>query len=75
MLRSPCATTERANVLTAVTDQDGLYRFSLLPPGEYELTVETAGFAPLVVREVMIQITEVRRIAASLRSKAPEKKS
>src|SRR5215471_11216247 len=26
--------------LTAISDQDGLYRFALLPPGEYELTVE-----------------------------------
>ena len=41
---------------TTITGQDGLYRFSLLPPGEYELTVEAVGFAPLVVREVMIQI-------------------
>jgi hypothetical protein len=52
--------------LTAVTDQDGSYRFSLLPAGEYELTVEAVGFAPLVVRKVMIQITEVRRIAIQL---------
>src|SRR5262245_27202310 len=48
--------------LSAVTDQDGSYRFSLLPAGMYELTVEAVGFAPLVMREVMIQITEVRRI-------------
>src|SRR5262245_2949736 len=37
---------------TAITNPDGLYRFSLLPAGEYELTVEAVGFAPLVVREV-----------------------
>ncbi len=35
---------------TAITGQNGSYRFSLLPPGEYELTVEAPGFAPLVVR-------------------------
>lgn len=51
---------------TAITDQDGSYRFSLLPPGEYELTVEAVGFAPLVVREVMVQITEVKSIATQL---------
>jgi hypothetical protein len=45
---------------TAITNQDGLYRFSMLPPGEYELRVEVVGFAPLVVRQVMIRITEVR---------------
>jgi hypothetical protein len=51
---------------TAITDRAGLYRFSLLPPGDYELTVEAAGFAPVVVHEVMIQITEVRSIATPL---------
>jgi hypothetical protein len=52
--------------LTAITDQDGLCRLSLLPPGEYELTVDAVGFAPLVVRHVMIQISEVRRIPIRL---------
>src|SRR5262245_59911207 len=52
--------------LTAVTDQDGSYRFSLLAAGEYELTVDAVGFAPLVVRQVMIQISEVRRIPIKL---------
>src|SRR5215475_7797694 len=52
--------------LTAVTNQDGSYRFSLLPPGEYQLAVEAVGFAPLLVRHLMIQITEVRRIATQL---------
>jgi Carboxypeptidase regulatory-like domain len=32
--------------LTAVTDPEGLYRFSLLPPGQYEMTVQMAGFEP-----------------------------
>ncbi len=52
--------------LTAVTDPAGLYRFSLLPPGQYELRVEMAGFAPYILREVMIQISEVRRIPVKL---------
>lgn len=52
--------------LTAITGWDGLFRFALLPPGEYELTVEAVGFEPLVVREVTIQITEVRSIATRL---------
>ena len=53
-------------VLTAATDLQGLYRFSLLPPGQYELRVEMTGFAPLTLREVMIQISEVRRIPIKL---------
>lgn len=55
-----------AETLEAVTGQDGSYRFSLLPPGEYDLTVEALGFAPVVVHEVMIRITEVRSVATSL---------
>jgi len=53
-------------MLTAVTDQDGSYRFSVLPPGEYELTVDAGSFARLAVRNVMILVTEVRRIATQL---------
>src|SRR5262249_38312746 len=52
--------------LTAISDQDGLYRFALLPPGGYELTVEATGFSALEMREVMIQITEVRSIRTQL---------
>jgi hypothetical protein len=51
---------------TDVTDPSGIYRFALLPPGQYEVTVEAVGFAPIVLREVMIQITEVRRILIRL---------
>ena len=43
-----------------------LYRFSQLSPGEYDLRVEVAGFAPLVVRNVMIRISEVKSIAIQL---------
>src|ERR1700761_2941787 len=45
-------------LLTALTDLEGLYRFSLLPPGQYELRVQKPGFAPHIMREVMIQISE-----------------
>src|SRR5262245_62532631 len=34
---------------TASTDRDGSYRFSLLTPGAYEVTLEAVGFAPFVV--------------------------
>jgi len=52
--------------LTAITSQDGFYRFSLLAPDEYELTVEAEGFSPLVIGEVTIRITEVRSITTQL---------
>jgi hypothetical protein len=52
--------------LSAITGQDGLYRFSLLPAGEYELTVKAVHFEPAVVRQVLIQITEVTTITTQL---------
>jgi hypothetical protein len=52
--------------LTAITSQDGLYRFSLLPPGEYVMTVAALGFSPFTVRDVTIRITEVRNITTQL---------
>jgi len=55
-----------AETRIAITDQAGSYRFSLLPPGEYELTLEAVGFAPLTVHEVLIRITEVRSLAPQL---------
>ena len=55
-----------AETRIAITDQAGSYRFSLLPSGEYELTLEAAGFAPLTVRDVPIQITEVRSLVTQL---------
>jgi hypothetical protein len=52
--------------LTGVTGQDGSYRVSLLPAGEYELTVEAVDFEPAVMRHVLIQITEVTTISTQL---------
>jgi hypothetical protein len=52
--------------LTAITGQDGSYRFSLLPAGDYELTVEGVDFEPAVLPQVLIQITEVRSITTQL---------
>ena len=57
---------DTAETRIAITDQYGGYRFSLLPPGAYELTFEAVGFAPLTLREILIRITEVRSLATQL---------
>ena len=31
---------------TAVTNEEGAYRFPAIPPGDYEFTYELAGFRP-----------------------------
>ena len=41
--------------LTAVTNEAGIYRFPSVPPGEYALTYELAGFGP--VKREAIRIT------------------
>jgi hypothetical protein len=55
-----------AETRTAITDQEGSYRFSLLQLGGYQPAVGAIGFAPFVVRAALIQITNVRSIAARL---------
>jgi len=52
--------------LTTITGPDGLYRFSLLPAGEYELTVQAVDFKAAVVSHLSIQITEVRSVTTQL---------
>jgi hypothetical protein len=46
---------------TTVTDDNGEYRLSFLQPGLYDLTVSATGIVPIVVQQVVVQITEVTR--------------
>jgi hypothetical protein len=48
----------RGNVQQGKTDSAGVYRFSLLPPGPYEVRVEAGGFQVLV-RRVQVAVTQV----------------
>ena len=43
------------------TDQEGTYTFTALPPGEYSVAVELAGFKRNVVTGVILQIAETSR--------------
>src|SRR5438045_2727614 len=38
------------------TDSTGFYRFDLLPPGDYDLTVEYSGFQKFVERAIPLQV-------------------
>jgi outer membrane receptor protein involved in Fe transport len=49
------------NVLTSATftstsNEDGLFRFPVLPLGTYQLTAEHAGFASLVLKDVVVTV-------------------
>ena len=50
----------------ATTDERGIYRFSDLLPGVYNVTFETPGFKTLVQKGVRIDSNAVRRVDAQL---------
>src|SRR5437660_1542897 len=43
---------------TTMTGADGVYRFSLLPPGNYRVRIESSGFKPVEVPSVTVAVTE-----------------
>ncbi len=50
----------------AVSADDGRYRFSLLPPGTYELKVALEGFKTVTLTAVEVRITESTLLNVSL---------
>jgi hypothetical protein len=51
---------------TLTTDAQGGFSIPFLTPGNYDLTIRTPGFKPLVLQEVQVQITEVSRLKIQL---------
>jgi hypothetical protein len=41
---------------TAVTDENGVYRFPTLPPGTYTVSAELSGFKPFTQEDVRLQL-------------------
>src|SRR6201996_6866207 len=48
------------------TDGEGNFSIQFLAPGNYDLTVDAAGFEPFILSGVQVQITEVRRVQIQL---------
>jgi hypothetical protein len=42
--------------LTAVTSEEGLYRFPSMPPGVYEIKMELLGFRTIVIQSVRVSV-------------------
>jgi outer membrane receptor protein involved in Fe transport len=59
------AALQRASV-TAVTQADGTYRVSLLPPGIYDIRFELTGFSTVSRREIDVAINQQTTVDASL---------
>ena len=49
-----------------VSDSTGAYAITLLPPGDYQLTVEAAGFRKLSQSGLTLQITQQARVDLTL---------
>jgi hypothetical protein len=61
-IQAPESSLERV----AVTDSDGIFRFSDLPVGRYELTVSAKGFGS-AKSEVTVRVGFVREVSVTLR--------
>src|SRR6266403_1054481 len=48
------------------TNAEGIFSVPFLTPGNYDLTVRAPGFKPLVLKSVLVQITEVSRLKIQL---------
>jgi len=48
------------------TDSGGIYRFTLLPPGPYDIEISAPGFSTKTVAGVAINITETQRLDVAL---------
>src|SRR5437763_360651 len=59
-------------VRTAVTDAGGNFRFTLLPPGNYDLTATLSGFSPVTQKNVAVQLDHVVTLDISLSAAASE---
>ncbi len=51
---------------TAVSNDEGQYLFSLLPPGEYRLTIERAGFKRFQAGSLLLQVNDNLKVDARL---------
>jgi hypothetical protein len=59
-------------VRTVVTDAGGNFRFTLLPPGSYNLTATLSGFTPVTQNNVAVELNKTVTLEVSLSAAASE---
>ena len=59
-------------VRSAVTDSNGAFRFTLLPPGQYTLTANLAGFNPVTERGITVGLNRTVTMEVALSPQASE---
>lgn len=52
---------------SVVTNDDGAFTIPLLPPGSYTLRAERAGFAPIEINDVVLNVNDRRTIRINLK--------
>ncbi|MCW5981251.1 MAG: TonB-dependent receptor [Bryobacteraceae bacterium] len=57
---------QTGQTLRRTTGDDGLFAFPALPAGDYETLVEAAGFAPVRLRQVKVEIDRTVRLPIDL---------
>ena len=60
------ATAENGQVRTTTTGSDGVYKFNLLPPGNYRVKFEAAGFNAVEVPAATVNVTETEVLNEAL---------
>jgi hypothetical protein len=58
--------TETGIVRTTTTTSDGLYRFDNLPPGIYDVAIESSSFSKAEAKNIKLQVGETRDINFNL---------
>jgi hypothetical protein len=53
-------------VMTGISDENGLFGFFLLPPGTYEVRASKVDFKPLIQNNIYIHVTETLRLQLHL---------
>src|SRR5438132_493014 len=51
---------------TTTTATDGTYKFNLLPPGNYRVRIEAAGFKPVEIPSATVNVTETEVLDRNL---------